>query len=312
MTKVSIVTPMYNEERYLPRFLDSLKKQTFKDFEIILIDDWSKDNSIKIAESYKKDFNLTILKQKHGGPWKARNRWAKEAKWEILIFVDADMYFDKDCIKNLIQPILDWKEIWTWIGTEYVGNLENPIATAYGSVKLISKEWQRCNVYRAILKKDFLNAGWFDSSKWYFDDDLSKINDGKWSYLVEKAICYHNNPETLKEIYKHEIWVWKWFTQKWILLTYMKTYRILLISFFILLVALLFVVWYTKKWIWLLYWIIFLILLFFLVKIIQRAKFDKQYTKSKKHLKYIPIVMIVRGWGNIVWFTKWLLLWEKH
>lgn len=312
MIKISVIIPMYNEERYIWRCLKSLKEQSFKDFEIILIDDGSKDDTIKIAESFKNDFQLTILEQEHWWPWKARNRWAKEAKWEILIFVDADMYFDKDYIKYLIQPIIDWKEVWTCHWTELVGNLENPIAVAYSAIRCTGKEWERSRVYRAIQRKIFLDAWWFDSSKWYFDDDLSKINEWKWSYTVKKAICYHNNPETFKEIYKHEIWVWKWFTQKEILLSYVKTYKILLISFFILLLALLIVIWYSWKWIWLLYGIVVLILLFFLIKIYQRFNFDKKYTISKKHLKYIPLVIIARWFWNMIWFYKWLVHWEKH
>ena len=312
MTKVSVIIPMYNEERYIWRCLESLKEQTFKDFEVILIDDGSKDATIKIAESFKNDFKLTILEQKHWWPWKARNRWAKEAKWDILIFVDADMYFDKNYIKYLIQPILDWKEIWTWHWTELVWNLENPIATAYWAVRFTWEEWERKNVYRAILKKHFIESWWFNPNKWYFDDDLSKINKGKWSYIVKWAVCYHNNPESFKEIYKHEIWVWKWFTQKEILLSYIKTYKVLLITFLVLLIALLTFVGYTWKWLWLLYWIIALIILFFIIKIYQRSKFDKKYTKEKKHLLYIPLVIIVRGFWNMVWFWKWLIKWEKH
>lgn len=312
MIQVSIIIPMYNEERYIWRCLESLKEQTFKDFEIVLIDDWSKDNTIKIAKTYDKDFQLTILEQKHWWPWKARNRWAKESKWNILIFVDADMYFDKNFIEYLIQPILDWKEIWTCHGTELVWNLENSIAVAYWSVRQIAREWERTSVYRAILKKNFLEAWWFDSSKGYFDDDLSKVNKWKWAYIVKNAICYHNNPETFKEIYKHEIWVWKWFTQKQILFTYIKRYKTLLISFLSILFILLIFIWYTWKWIWLLYGIMAIILLFLVVKIIQRFKFDKQYTNSKKHLKYIPLVIIVRWWWNFVWFCKWLVYWEKH
>ena len=311
MTKVSVIIPMYNEECYIWRCLKSLKEQTFKNFEIILIDDGSKDDTIKIAESFKNDFQLTILEQKHWWQWKARNRWAKEAKWEILIFVDADMYFDKNYIKYLIQPILDWKEIWTWHWTELVGNLGNSIATAYGVVRWVSKEWERSGIYRAILKKTFIDAWWFNINRWYFDDDLSKVNNWKWSYMVEKAICYHNNPESLKEIFKHEIRVWKGFTQKEILLSYIRTYKVILLCFTALLLALLIFAYCTWQRVWILYWIIILLLLFFVIKIYQRSKFDKRYTCSKKHLKYIPLVMIVRGGWNFVWFCKWLFTWEK-
>jgi glycosyltransferase involved in cell wall biosynthesis len=64
--QVSLVIPMYNEERYIARCLESLAHQTFQDFEVILIDDGSTDDTVKIAETFKSRFPLTILHQKHG------------------------------------------------------------------------------------------------------------------------------------------------------------------------------------------------------------------------------------------------------
>lgn len=60
--KASVIIPMYNEERYISRCLESLKKQTFKNFETILIDDGSTDKTVEIASKY----DVTILKQEHG------------------------------------------------------------------------------------------------------------------------------------------------------------------------------------------------------------------------------------------------------
>jgi glycosyltransferase involved in cell wall biosynthesis len=233
--KVSIIIPMYNESRYIGRCLDSLKNQSYKDFEIILIDDGSKDNTIKIAEWYKKNFKLTILKQQHGWPGKARNRWAKEAKWDILMFVDADMYFDSKLIESLIQPILTWKEIWTSHGREYVWNIENPIARAYQSIRgHYDPNNNRSWIFRAILKSKFLERWWFDTNKWYTDDDLSKYG---LSLHVPKAIIYHNNPEKLKEIFKHSIWVWSSLTKTWEIKNYIKKYMSWITIFFMFLIV---------------------------------------------------------------------------
>lgn len=128
---------MYNESRYVARCLDSLIEQSYKDFELIMIDDGSTDNTLEIIEKYKKKIdNLTLLHQEHGGPGKARNRGAKEAKGEVLVFVDADMVFDKKYIEELIKPILDKKEIGTAHGREYVANKDNSIARAFSLIRL--------------------------------------------------------------------------------------------------------------------------------------------------------------------------------
>ncbi|MEI7563969.1 MAG: glycosyltransferase family A protein [bacterium] len=68
--KTSVIIPMYNESRYIGRCLDSLLSQSYKDFEVVLIDDGSTDHTIEIAQKY----DVIILQQQHGGPGNARNR----------------------------------------------------------------------------------------------------------------------------------------------------------------------------------------------------------------------------------------------
>lgn len=96
--KISIVIPVYNVERYLANLLDSILKQTYNDFEVILVDDGSKDNSYKIMEDYsKKDNRIKIFKQKNSGPGIARKNGYMHAKGDLLFFVDSDdqLYDDK-------------------------------------------------------------------------------------------------------------------------------------------------------------------------------------------------------------------------
>jgi len=302
--KVSIIIPMYNESRYIARCLDSLSQQSYKDFEIILIDDWSKDDTVKIAEWYKNIFELTILHQKHWWPGKARNRWAEIAKWDILVFFDADMYFDKDIIKMLLQPILEGKEIGTIYGNELVGNLENKIARAYWIIRWeYNPNKTRLHVYRAIMKNIFLESWWFDSSKWYFDDDLSKINNWKWSLAIEKAICYHNNPENIHEVYKHSIWVWKWLIEDWQMKNYMLTYKKRIIAFIVLLIVLgiyIYKIWLLAYLPIILMWIILLLIL---IKTIQRTIKEKYLS----HMIFVPIVIIARWIGYFVWICTKIL-----
>ncbi len=302
MYKVSIVIPMYNESKYIDRCLSSLKKQSYKNFEIILIDDWSTDNSIKIAKKYQKKLKLTILKQKHWWPGSARNRWAKEAKWSILIFVDADMYFDFKLIKILIQPIIKWEEIGTSHGWEYVWNLENPIARAYQAIRgNYDPKNNRSWVFRAILRSKFLERWWFDVNKWYTDDNLS---DYGTSLHLSNAIIYHNNPESFKEIFRHSVWVWNSLIKTWEIKNYIKKYIKSIVILIIILTVLYIILldnWLTQI---MPIWFFVLIILFIWFKTIQRTL--KEWYIS--HALYIPLVMILRGAWYIVWWLKHLFL----
>jgi len=201
--KLSVVIPMYNEERYLKRCLDSLLKQTQKIYEIILIDDGSTDDTIKIAKQYKKKCRFIILKQEHKGPGAARNYGASKAHGKILILIDADMLFDENYLKHLIKPIINDNEFGTTHGTEKVANLNNLWARSW-SINRLPNPPLRTAVFRAIVKDVFLEKGGFKLDNGYFDDDLSHIGSGA---VIKEAICYHNNPETLKEAFKHSVWV---------------------------------------------------------------------------------------------------------
>ena len=101
MPKFSIVIPVYNVENYIGKCLESIKKQTFKDYEIIVVDDGSDDNSMKIVKKY----DTKIINSSHVGVSEARNIGAKQAKGEYLIFLDSDDYWDKDLLKELTKSM---------------------------------------------------------------------------------------------------------------------------------------------------------------------------------------------------------------
>ena len=102
--KISVIIPVYNSENYLKECLDSLLKQTFKEIEIICVDDGSTDNSLSILEKYaKKDNRIIILKQKNQGAGVARNYGMKIAKGEYLLFLDSDDFFKKEMIQVLVN-----------------------------------------------------------------------------------------------------------------------------------------------------------------------------------------------------------------
>jgi len=142
---LSIIIPTYNEEKYLPILLKSIKKQTFKDYEIIVADANSKDKTKRIA----KKFNCKITKG--GLPAAGRNNGAKIAKGNILLFIDADCIIKSNFLKNALNEIesrkLDVAGCYVWPLSKklsdniifslynfwiYLSQVVNPHASAHG------------------------------------------------------------------------------------------------------------------------------------------------------------------------------------
>jgi len=96
---ISIIIPTLNEENYMPKLLNCIKKQSYTDYEIIVADGNSKDKTRRIAKQY----GCKIVRG--GLPAKGRNSGAKAAKGDILLFLDADVQFDKNFLKNAIEEL---------------------------------------------------------------------------------------------------------------------------------------------------------------------------------------------------------------
>ena len=106
MSKISVVVPVYNVEKYLKRCVDSIVQQTMQDIEIILVDDGSKDNSGLICdECAKKDERIIVIHKENGGLSSARNVGIEVAKAPYIAFVDSDDYIDKDMYEKLYKDI---------------------------------------------------------------------------------------------------------------------------------------------------------------------------------------------------------------
>ena len=109
-SKLSIIMPVYNVEKYLKECIDSILSQTFKDFELICIDDGSTDSSLDILNDYaSKDSRIKILIQKNQYAGVARNRGIEIAQGEYLLFLDSDDFFEKDMFENIYKTGIESK-----------------------------------------------------------------------------------------------------------------------------------------------------------------------------------------------------------
>lgn len=103
---ISIIVPVYNIEGYLPKCLETIKAQTYRNLEILLVDDGSTDHSGDICDDFaKKDKRAIAIHQKQLGLWAARNAGQRMAHGSFLMFIDGDDYILLDTVRTLHQAI---------------------------------------------------------------------------------------------------------------------------------------------------------------------------------------------------------------
>lgn len=107
----SVIIPLYNKEKYVEKALKSVINQTFKEFEIIVVDDGSTDKSLEIAKRFQNgNYALQILEQTNSGVSAARNNAATIANYNYLAFLDADDWWDENYLETMRKLIDDFSE----------------------------------------------------------------------------------------------------------------------------------------------------------------------------------------------------------
>lgn len=107
MPKVSVVIPMYNVEKYLDKCMESVTNQTMDDFEVILVDDGSKDGSLGKAEQWRQRYpdKVRVYTQKNAGQGDARNNGVLYARGEYILFVDSDDTVTRDFVEETYRAV---------------------------------------------------------------------------------------------------------------------------------------------------------------------------------------------------------------
>ena len=156
MTKISIIVPVYNVEKYLDRCLSSLVNQTAKDFEVIIVNDGSLDNSQTIIDKYVKDNNnFKSYIKKNGGLGYARNYGIDKANGEYLMFVDSDDYVEP----NLVNECLSRLEHYDLLIFEY-----NQINEKNKISEVIKSNFKENKIYQLNHDRELLNN--IDNCAW--------------------------------------------------------------------------------------------------------------------------------------------------
>lgn len=203
--KISIVIPTYNGEKKISNILSALEKQSFQDFETIVVIDGSIDNTKAIIEEANFNLkNLKIIERENGGRSKARNTGAKKANGDLLIFFDDDMRPIPECVK------LHLKHHHEKTNTILVG----PAIEDYSMLKsdfqkfkaYLSRKWGQQLGDKISKEEPFITAANFSISKplfWKLEGFDERLNDAEDFDLAIKA--------TLKNIniyFKQDIIAW--------------------------------------------------------------------------------------------------------
>ncbi len=183
MSRYSFIVPVYNTEQYLKKCLDSLVKQTVKDYEIIIVNDGTKDNSQTIINEYSRKYDrIKAYKKSNGGLSDARNYGIKKATGDYLIFVDSDDYVDINMLKELNNVIDDNKEvdIVKFNYNNVIDDVNSPVTDSYdlfntngvlafSKMVTMNKPFEMAWLY-AYNRKYWLNNGFSFPLKRYHED----------------------------------------------------------------------------------------------------------------------------------------------
>lgn len=151
--KISIIVPIYNVEKYLEKCIKSIVSQTYKDLEVILVDDGSNDNSGKIADAWAiKDDRIKVIHKKNGGLSEARNSGMKIATGEYIGFVDSDDWINCKMYEILMENLNQYDADISVCSFKKV--YENKVVE---QSKVIDKKIYKFNAEEAL--EDLINEG---------------------------------------------------------------------------------------------------------------------------------------------------------
>ena len=207
--KVSVIVPVFKVENYIEECLRSIAEQSFRDFELVLVDDCSPDNSITIAQKvldeYKNEINVKFLKHSvNQGLSAARNTGLSAATGEYVIFVDSDDWILPDCLEKLVRKAEECQADVT------IGNYEEnsqSVASAshdayeervYETPDILKKHFEGKELFpmawNKLVRRDFLvnNNIKFIVGLVHEDEPWSlELAAASRRYAIEKSITYH-------------------------------------------------------------------------------------------------------------------------
>ena len=217
MPKVSIIVPVYKTEKYLPRCIESILAQTFTDFELLIINDGSTDNSGKICDDYaQNDSRIVVMHKENGGASSARNLGLNVATGEWVMFVDSDDYLSNKYLSAFPLEINHDIEI---AGMQM---MFNNYTSSPKQLKLYNEK-DFSNFFNEVFSNPYITSpcakvykrSILDNFKIRFDEKIKITEDtlftmnyllnSKSIYLIPNNGYYYRNPENIANKYRQNV-----------------------------------------------------------------------------------------------------------
>ena len=169
MPKFSIIIPIYDVEKYIKKCLDSVFNQTYTNYEVIVVNDGTKDNSMEIVKNY----DVITINQKNQGLSMARNNGVKKAKGEYLLFLDSDDYLEDKTLEE-IDKVLDSNPDVVRFQIKEVGDEENK---SYSEEPFNDLNGE--NAFKRIVNYHFVENAWcYAIKREYYMDNHFEFKKG--------------------------------------------------------------------------------------------------------------------------------------
>lgn len=211
---ISVIVPVYNVEKYVTDCLLSISQQTYDDFEVIVVDDGSTDNSNKVAKSFEKDARFKVYYKENSGLSDARNYGLNYAQGEFVTFIDSDDTVSKYYLENLYEALKQSKSDISVSNYELVYEVKIPnkeyrqlriIKRDYSSEEALTKMFLQkefdSNATSKLYKMELFTCIRFPSRKLYEDFgttyklfSLAK----KITFISSKDYFYYQRPNSIQ------------------------------------------------------------------------------------------------------------------
>ena len=219
---ISIIIPVYNGEKFISKCLNSILLQTYRNFEIIVIDDGSIDNTVNILKKYQENYkNVKFFYQQNNGVSAARNLGIKKSKGKFLMFVDSDDYVKKDFCEKMIYLITETNADCAYcnyyvvkeggiknnkLPKKYLTNKEKQFENKQNAIEgIFNNRGFRGFVWNKIYRRESIEGINFDESIIYFEDMLFNINVinkcAKISYTSDSLYYYKYRKDSVINSY---------------------------------------------------------------------------------------------------------------